>query len=1029
MTTRVHPAHRASFPRARLVARHVHGVLAIAGAALLGTAVSVPAHAQEAADEGELQEVLVTGSRIVRRDYAAASPIVTVNSERLNEQAGGTFGIKLQQMPQVTPGGNEMVGSGQPTGRATIDLRGLGPNRTLVLANGQRLQPSTGEVVVDLNSIPAALIDNVEIITGGASAVYGSDAIAGVVNLILKDDFEGIEVSGKYNITDRGDAEETMVDILGGSNFADGRGNVVFALGYLDRGPAYFVKRGFYTSAFALGAAPWGSDLLPQGNFVPDPLNLPDQSTVDAVFASYGIAAGTVAAGSVLSFNPDGTLFGQAGAVNYRGPQDNFYVVSPLSGAVAFNLGNFQVMTAPTERYTAFSRGSYEFTDSLKGFAQASFTKYKAVTNYGAGLQTQGTTAVVPADNPFIPADLKTLLDSRPDPTAPFSMRKLWTATGTSVTTYDNTVYQFTLGLEGKFGETGWTWDVSGSHGRTDISTRQESGGASFSRIQALLTSRSVTGPNGELIHVPAYIPASNGSGTYVPNPAYATATNDGGRSLPGLLNGPPPCPEGLDLFGFTPLSDSCKEFLQIHPTSITEIEQNIVEANVQGGLFDLPAGELRMAAGVSYRENKFVSEPSPANSDLVGSFGTLPVAGSTDVEEIYLEALVPVLRGMPLVRSLDLGLGYRYSDYLSGGVNTYKAELDWRMVDSLRFRGGYQRAIRAPNVIEMYNPARSSAQLLGNADPCNFDSAERTGAYAAQMRALCLAQGVPASIIDSYKSTFAGSMGVQQGNPNLKPEKADTVTFGMVWNPVFDSPLLQRFSAAVDYYQIELEDAISTLGVSVVFARCYSAEYNPSFTASNEYCAAIERNPANGAPDRTHTPYYNLGGLRTSGVDLQLDWGFGLGAVGLRDEYGSLAINLVATRLLEFDVRTTQESPWVSYVGTYGYNALNNNGARPDWKASTNITWTRGSVDAGVRWYYVDEMRDIVGGPGLDNYSRFDLYGGWTINEQLRISAGITNVLDKDPLATFGGIPGNTDSGTYDTLGRRYYVGFNMKF
>ena len=1016
----------AATPRA--IALHVRMTLAAAGAAALLGIAAPAAHAQEA-PTGEIQEVTVTGSRIVRRDYAATSPIVTVGNERLEEQAGGTFAIKLQQLPQFTPGANELVGSGQPTGRATVDLRGLGANRTLVLADGRRLQPSTGQVVVDLNTIPSALIDNIEVISGGASATYGSDAIAGVVNLRLKKNFEGLDVTGQYNLTERGDAEETVVDALMGNNFADNRGNIVLGLGYLKRGRAYFRDRDFYSDAFKIGAAPWGSDLLPEGNFVPAANNLPSQAAMNAVFGAYGVAANRVSPGAVLSFNPNGTLFGQAGAVNYQGPQNADYVVSPLSGAVAYNLGTLQIMTAPTERYSAFTRGEFAFNDNLKGFAQGMFTKYKSITNYGAGLQTQGTTAVVPVDNPFIPTDLQAILASRPDPTAPFSMRKLWLATGTSVSEYDNTVYQFTLGVEGKISNTGWTWDLSGSHGATDIDTTQVSGGASFSRIQSLLTSRSIAGPNGTLVNVPAYIPAANGSPTFVPNPAYATATNDGGRSLPGVGNTAAPCPEGLDLFGITPLSESCSQYLQIHPTSVTRLEQNIAEANVQGGFFDLPAGEVRAAFGAAYRENIYSSTPAPSASDLVGSFGGQGVSGSTDVKEGYVELLVPVLKDLPLVQSLDLGAGYRYSDYLSGGVNTYKFDLDWKMIDQLRFRGGYQRAIRAPNVIELYNPASATAALLGQADPCNFDSANRAGANAAQVRALCIAQGVPASIVDSYKSTFAGTQAIQQGNVNLKPETGDTYTLGAVWNPQFESDLVHKLSASVDYYNIELTDAISTLSADLVFARCFGTQYNPGFEQTNTYCSAILRNPASGAPDQTRTPYFNLGGLKTSGIDVQLDWGFGLGAVGLSDSAGSIVINLVASKLLEFEVQPTQDAPWTEYAGTYGYGALGNNGAHPDWKANTSVAWSLGSVSAGARWYYVDEMRDIVGGPGLASYSRFDLFGGWQVTDSLRLAGGVNNLADKNPLKTFGGLPGNTDSGTYDTLGRRYYVSFNMRF
>jgi len=1014
------------------ISRHVRVTLAAASAIAFLNFTSTPAAAQDSAsaeDAQKMEEVTITGSRIARRDYAATSPIVTVGEEALENQAGGTFAIKLQQMPQFTPGANELAGSGQPTGRATVDLRGLGANRTLVLADGRRLQPSTGQVVVDLNTIPSALIDNVEVITGGASAVYGSDAIAGVVNLRLKKNFQGFEVNGQYNVTEHGDGEEKLFDVLMGTNFADNRGNMVLSLGYLDRGEALFAERDFYREAFKVGAAPWGSDLLPEGNFIPTANNLPSQAAMNAVFATYGIAPGTVAPGSVLSFNPNESLYRQAGAINYQGLQNDAYVISTTSGAVAYNLGTLQMLTAPTERYTAFSRGTFALNDSVSVFAQGMFTKYNSVTNYGAGLQTQGTTAVVPVDNTFIPADLRTLLASRSDPNAPFNMRKLWLATGTSVTTYDNTVYQLTAGLEGKLGSTDWTWDFSGSHGKTDIDVTQTSGSASFSRIQALLTSRSVAGPNGTLINVPAYIPAGNGSGTFVPNPAYATATNDGGRSLPGVNNTAAPCPEGLDIFGTTSLSESCSQFLQIHPTSITRLEQNIIEANLQGGLFDLPAGEVRAAGGAAYRENIYGFTPDPAGADLVGSFGSQAVGGSTDVKEGYVELLVPVLKDLPLIQSLNLGGGYRYSDYLSGGVNTYKVDLDWKMIDALRLRGGYQRAIRAPNVIELFNPASAAPALLGQADPCNFDSANRTGANAAQIRALCIAQGVPGSIIDSYKSTFAGTQAVQQGNVNLDPETADTITFGAVWTPTWEAPIAQRFRASVDYYKIDLADAISTLAADIVFQRCFSTQYNASFEQGNEYCSAILRNSSSGAPDQTRTPYFNLGGLKTSGVDIQLDWGFGLGAIGLNDRHGNLDINIVASRLLDFEVQPTQDAPFTDYVGTYGYGALGNNGAHPDWKANTTVTWSKDKANIGMRWYFVDKMRDIVGGPGLERYSRYDLFGGVQLTDMLRVSAGVNNLFDKDPLKTFGGLPGNTDSGTYDPLGRRYYIAVNMRF
>ena len=987
--------------------------------------------AASADSASSVQEVVVTGSRIVRRDYVADSPIVTVNAAQLDTQGGATFGVKLQQLPQVTPSANELVGSGQPTGRATVDLRGLGANRTLVLADGHRLQPSSAETVVDLNTIPSALIDNIEVITGGASAVYGSDAIAGVVNLKLKHNFQGLEMDAQYNVTELGDGQEKTISALWGSNFDDGKGNVVLAASYLNRGSALFRDRDFYTRAFALGAAPWGANQLPQGNYIPDAGNAPSQAAVNAVFATYGVAPGVVNANNRFSFNDNGSLFSQQGGYNYTGPLGDDYVLSPSSGAIAYNLGTLQMLSAPTDRYNIYSHAEYAVNDWLSVYGEAIFTKYSAVTNYGAGLQTQRTTATVPVDNAFIPADLAALLASRPDPNAPFSLEKLWTQTGTSVTTYDNTVYQLSGGFKGKLPVGDWTWDLYGSHGDTDIDVTQTSGGASYSEIQALLTSRSAGGVN-----VPQFL---GGAGSMIPNPAYAAAVNDGGRSYVAA-DGTTPCPDGLNVFSDAPLSASCAAYLQIHPTNLTRLQQNVVELNLQGGVFTLPAGEVRLAVGASYRENTFKYTPDPAAGDGVGSFLSAASGGATRVKEVYGEALIPVLKDLPLIKALNADLSYRYSDYdPTGGVSTYKADFDWTVVDSLRLRGGYARAIRAPNVVELYNPLVAGPALLGTADPCDYNSAQRTGSNATAVTALCVAQGVPASVINSYKLTFLGTQAIQGGNVNLKPEKADTFTAGAVYRPRFDSPLFSRVSASVDYYNIKLTDAISTLSADLVFARCYGADYNPTFSAANEYCAAIQRNPANGYPDQTLTPYFNLGGIKTSGIDVQLDWAFGLGAVGLSDNYGELAVNSVISYLTSYKAQATQDAGWVDYTGTYGFNpngsyTIGDNGAHPRVKANTTLTWSLDGKSLGGRWYYVGPMNDLVptptgGAHRLASYSRFDLFGGFALNDHWSLTAGVNNLFDKEPLATFGGLAGNTDSGTYDPLGRRYYVSVKARF
>lgn len=388
---------------------------------------------------------------------------------------------------------------------------------------------------------------------------------------------------------------------------------------------------------------------------------------------------------------------------------------------------------------------------------------------------------------------------------------------------------------------------------KTEIRTTQESGGASFSRIQGLLNSRADVNGN----YVAPFLQSSNGSNSLIPNPAYASATNDGGRSYVATGGGVP-CPAGLNIFGNGPIDQSCLDFLQIHPTNVTVLKQDIVEGTLQGELFDLPAGPLSVLVGGSWRRNSYDFNPDPAATDMVGSFLSLPVSGTTEATEVFAEAAIPLLKDAGPIQSLDLSLAWRYSDYAySGGVHTYKADLNLALSDSLRLRGGYQRAIRAPNVQELFNPNVPAPALLGAEDPCNFDSALRSGSNGSAIRSLCLSQGVPNSIIDTYKSTFAGVQAIQGGNLNLVPEKANTYTTGVVFTPGSIGSFADNFTISVDYYNISLTDAISTTSGDIVFARCFNQTGdNPSFDPANSNCQQIIRNPSTGAPDQVATPF-----------------------------------------------------------------------------------------------------------------------------------------------------------------------------
>lgn len=488
----------------------------------------------------------------------------------------------------------------------------------------------------------------------------------------------------------------------------------------------------------------------------------------------------------------------------------------------------------------------------------------------------------------------------------------------------------------------------------------------------------------------------------------------DGGASI---------CSGGYDPFGLTSLSDECRNYLVATTHSETTFKQELLEASLQGGLFDLPAGEVRFATGLGWRRNSYDFQPDYllSSGSIIGLPSKGTSGGSTSVKEIYLETLVPILYDQPFAHSLDVGLAYRYSDYdLSGGVDTYKIDFNWGLTQSLRLRGGYQRAVRAPSVGELYVAAQTESNsyglvVNGQGDQCEAGSPLRTGSNAAAVEALCLAQGVPAALLGSYIDTQREALATISGNTGLKPEKADTYTFGLVWTPE-DS----GFSLAADYFDIKVEDVIGTLSASQVLAACFNQDgSNPGYSADNFYCRQIQRNADTGRIDNIYKPTYNMGSLRTSGVDLQLDWSTEL-ANGAR-----LSAGTVASWVDRYEVQAVKGGITYDYVGTVGYV--------PDWKAVSQLRYAQGAFGVGLRWRYLGPMQDVSKVtnpdstvPDIGSYSYFDLFGDWRIGERLSLRAGINNLLEKDP-PQVGSTPGVTNASTYDIYGRQFFVGLSL--
>lgn len=953
-----------------------------AAAAMTGGAV----HAQDVSPEDVTTDVgtlVVTGTRIKRQDYEATSPVVTIDSSVLKQAGTVQIDTVLNQLPQLVP--NLTTTSNNPSanggaGQALVDMRGLGVDRTLVLMNGTRLMPTYTSGQIDLNQIPAALIENIEILTGGASSVYGSDAIAGVVNVVMKKNFEGVSLNAQAGQTAESDGETLAVDLTMGGNFAEGRGNGVVSLAYDDREEILQGDRAF--SQFALGPdlRPFGSGTIPEGRYDRTLANLPSQSAVDAVFAGYGTAAGSVAANGNLGFNADGTLFDIAGTENYRGEQ-----------FIGFNPANFTYNFAPvnylqlplTRRQIAgfmnYSVGEWD-AGSSEMYARVTYTTYEAAQQLAA---TPITGLSVPVTNPNIPADLAAIMASRPNPNAPFTFRRRTLESNERIATNDFDVMQALAGVRGDFtmGERDWQWDVYTSWGRTET-TESQLGNISFSRIQGLLD----------------------------------------GVDLPGCASA------SFNPFGLNNISPQCASAIAIRTTNVIEIEQENAVGYASGDVFDLPAGALQASLGAEYRNTRAEFRPDEflASGDVVGFNGQPPQQGRVGVTEIFAELAIPLLRDLPAVSALNLELGYRNSNYnLAGSVDTYKAALDWSPIDSLRLRGSYNRATRAPSIFELFLPPQEN--FPGYSDPCNFDSAERSGPDAAAVAALCQAQGIPASALATFDQTNAQVRAIQGGNLALLPEVADTYTFGAVWQGELGDHLLRT---TVDYWFYDIADTIGVVSSDSAIGRCFNAVgANPGFDPSNQWCQLFFRLPSGEITD-VQENNRNLGKLEAKGVDMQIDY-----AVPLGESWGKLRANFLVTRLLEWRSQEDSVSPFGEFEGTITQDVGE---AFPEWKAVLNLGWDWRQFGFNWNVRYIDAMRvvndDTTGTPVVNglapsvpafDYHRFT--ARWSPTDALSFTVGVDNVFDEQPPIytddNTAGQQANTDPTNYDILGRRYFM------
>jgi len=1018
----------------------------ICGAAFAAIAAT-PASAQ---GQQEVQEVVVTGSRIVRQDYVANSPIATVTGDATVANADVTLDMYLNTLPQVNPAGSSTSNNPGNNGQSNIDLRGFGANRNVVLIDGRRPMVSANTMTVDLNTIPQALIEGIEVITGGAGAAYGADAIAGAVNVKLKTNFEGIDFRANYsNATENWDAKEYQFSLVVGGNFADGKGNAVFGFDRSFRESLIKSQRAFSQNATST------TSFLPEGALFWTAASAPSDAALQGLFVGkYGVAPGKVALGSgTIGFNMDGSLFYKGvfnnplNAQNFKYPIDGAVNQSLYPDLYSYNFDYVNILVLPMDRYSFMFKTNYELDNGIEFFVNAGWTEYTAVTalaptpfptvntrnpsdagtsdvkstlvNPGSGITQQ---IVVPLSNPFLPPDLRTLLASRTgagDPRLanfgnaadqPFLMRQRTLDLGLRESRFENTVVQFMAGVRGPIGDTGLTFEASVQEGRTEIDETQ-TGNLNTQVLQQILES-----PTGK--------------------------TND--------------CPEGFNIFGRQPISAACRNALAIATTLSTEMKQQIAQAYVTGPIYQLPAGDLSFVLGVEYRGFEYDFDPGAASGPISGANTQDPDKGTNSFRDVFGEVLIPIVKDQPFIQNLELSLGARYSesefaDKLSGrsvgprGSWAYKGELNWTINDLLRARMSYQRSVREPNFSELFAGGGSSPQYF---DPCSVTSQARKGANAAQVTALCVAQGVAASAIGNYVQTPGSQIGVDlAGNLDLDPEEGKTFTAGVVWRSPWDNQWLSRLQGSVDYYNIQIDKAILVPTPNQIVAACFNYYgTNPTYDINNPNC----QGPARGGgdilwvynPDPASGGLFinsNAGSQKSSGLDFQFDWGFDAEWLGADPKWGSVRVNALITHVIEFKQQDPITGvPELDFAGTISYFGAGLGTSFPKWKATVNAEWSLfEDFKLNARGRYIGAMDNRIGVEfpgeteftGVDALWYWDFAGTWNVTDNVELKLGVNNAFDKQPETYAPNVQSGTDPSTYDVVGRRVFGAIKLRF
>jgi iron complex outermembrane recepter protein len=996
-------------------------------------------HAQEApapaAAAAPVEEVVVTGSRLQTPNETSISPITSVSAVDIQQTGLTRVEDVLNNLPMVFAGMNSTTSNGAD-GTASVDLRGLGNKRTLVLVDGLRLGPGAGDGrnYSDINEVPAALIERVDILTGGASAVYGADAVAGVVNFVLNTHFEGVRIDAGYHFNQHNNDDQSGVaslvtavgdplppssvntafgksgSILVGSNFADNKGNATAYITYDNQGAAL------------------------QSQFDYSACTLSPVSATQLACSGSSTSAKNGAGGSFRAYNSSGVRF----LNNTVDGTTNLFRPYQEPGDL-YNYGPLNYYQTPNERWTAGAFVNYDVNSHINVYMNVMMMRNTQQAQI-APSGDFGQPSFIPCANPLLNASEKAVVCSPANEAAQGNPYEIYNGVnypglnmyilrrnvegGNRVATFQTDNMRQVVGMKGDFGdaENAWTYNVYGQHSSVDGSNGNLNYFNNPNIQQAL---NVLPGPGGKAVCGGPNNPL--GVGPLV---------------TPGTAFAPNSACVPYNIWTSKGVTAAQLAYLSVPVQFQDTVTEYVVEGSVTGDLgkygLKLPTADqgLQLNIGVDWRQDSSVFSPDYISEvgSAAGSAGaTAPVSGTINVREVFTELRLPLMTHQFLADDLSVEGGYRYSSYNLGfNTNTYKLGLEWAPIRDVRLRGSYERAVRAPNIAELYTP--TTVGLDGSVDPCS-------GSVPTASLKACEASGVTAvqygHISPNPANQYNGLLG---GNPNLVPETADTYTIGLLLQP----RIVPNLSLSVDYFNIQIKNAISSLGGNTVLLECL---------ATGTLCGNVHRAPTTGSLWLSPLGYVtdtivNEGQENTSGVDVKATYRQPLPQVG------SLLFSLEGTYL-----KSLQTTPLPGGVlGSYdckGFFGATCGAGNPSWRSVFNVTWSTpwDALDLNVRWrYYGADSSEqysnssyLKGTPyvplgHIPAYSYFDLTATFNLYKTIRLELGVNNVADKNPPLVVGSdcttsspaganCNGNTFPGYYDAMGRYLFAHLSAQF